>query len=125
MQEMPEENYVTFAEHLPDGGFMIKHLCVDPSYSLKECFERGRSGVLFSATLLPIKYYKGLLTQEEDKAVYADSPFDNKNRGLFIARDVSTKYSRRNAIEYQKNSKCKRRKLSGIFSILCLYGGCL
>lgn len=102
MQEMPEENYVTFAEHLPDGGFMIKHLCVDPSYSLKECFERGRSGVLFSATLLPIKYYKGLLTQEEDKAVYADSPFDNKNRGLFIARDVSTKYSRRNAIEYQK-----------------------
>ena len=57
---------------------------------------------MFSATLLPIKYYKGLLTQEEDKAVYADSPFDNKKRGLFVARDVSTKYSRRNAVEYKK-----------------------
>jgi len=50
---------------------MIKLFCVDPSTNLKECLQRGRSSILFSATFLPIQYYKGLLGGEEtDYEVY-------------------------------------------------------
>ena len=57
--------------------------------------------MLFSATLLPIQYYKQLLgAQEGDYEVYAKSVFDSRRKGLFIANDVTSKYSRRNDMEY-------------------------
>ena len=62
---------------------------------------RGRSSILFSATLLPIQYYKELLGGEkEDYEVYAKSVFDNEKRALFISGDVTTKYTRRSEEEY-------------------------
>ena len=102
MYELSGENYLTYSEHTEDGRFKVKLFCVNPAQNLKECLERGRSGILFSATLLPIKYYKSLLTEESDKAVYANSPFDSKRRGVLIAKDVSSKYTRRNQKEYEK-----------------------
>ena len=35
--------------------------CVDPSGKLAECLDKGEASVLFSATFLPIRYYKRLL----------------------------------------------------------------
>ena len=62
---------------------------------------RGRSSILFSATLLPIQYYKELLGGEkEDYEVYAKSVFDNEKRALFISNDVTTKYTRRSEEEF-------------------------
>ena len=62
---------------------------------------RGRCSVLFSATLLPIRYYKQLLGADEgDYEVYAKSVFDARRKGLFIANDVTSKYSRRTESEY-------------------------
>ena len=64
---------------------------------------RGRSSILFSATFLPIQYYKGLLGGEkEDYEVYARSVFDPARRGLFVAGDVTSKYTRRSKEEYFK-----------------------
>ena len=58
---------------------------------------------MFSATLLPIKYYKEQLGgKEDDYAVYAPSSFSKKNRIIMVAKDVSTKYTRRNEREYGK-----------------------
>ena len=102
MYELAGENYLTYSEHTEDGRFKVKLFCVNPAQNLKECLERGRTGVLFSATLLPIKYYKSLLTEESDRAVYANSPFPSKRRGILVATDVSSKYTRRNQKEYQK-----------------------
>lgn len=102
MYELAGENYLTYSEHTEDGRFKVKLFCVNPAQNLKECLERGRTGVLFSATLLPIKYYKSLLTEESDRAVYATSPFPSKRRGILVATDVSSKYTRRNQKEYQK-----------------------
>ena len=63
----------------------------------------ARSTILFSATLLPVQYYKNLLAGEEDDyEVYAKSVFDSSKRGLFIARDVTSKYTRRGDEEYTK-----------------------
>ena len=39
---------------------------------------------------------------EEDYAIYAHSPFSQKNRLLLVARDVSSRYSRRGAREYER-----------------------
>lgn len=64
--------------------------------------QRGRSTILFSATLLPIQYYKKLLGGEpEDYEVYARSVFQPDRRGMFIAGDVTSKYTRRSEEEYE------------------------
>ena len=64
---------------------------------------RGRSTILFSATFLPIQYYKSLLGGEaEDYEVYAKSVFHPEKRALFIADDVTSKYTRRSEDEYYK-----------------------
>ena len=84
-----------------DGRFLLKLFCVNPCENLKECMGRGRSSILFSATFLPIQYYKGLLGgSKEDYEVYAKSVFDNEKRALFIANDVTSKYTRRSEAEY-------------------------
>ena len=58
---------------------------------------------MFSATLLPIRYYKEQLGgTEDDYAVYAPSPFLPENRLLMVGRDVSTKYTRRTESEYRR-----------------------
>lgn len=85
--------------------FMIKLFCVNPTNNLKEAMSKGRTSILFSATFLPIQYYKNLLGgSKDDFETYAKSTFDNEKRGLFIAKDVTSKYSRRNDLEYHKIS---------------------
>lgn len=99
--ERVDENYVKYTMLQEDGSFLIKLFCVNPRNNLKECMLRGRSSILFSATLLPIQYYKELLGgEQEDFEVYAKSVFDNEKRALFIADDVTTKYTRRSEEEF-------------------------
>lgn len=99
--ELVDENYVTYSEMESDGSFILKLFCVNPSKNLQECMMRGRSTILFSATLLPIQYYKTLLGAEEgDYEVYAKSVFRPEKRGLYIGSDVTSKYTRRSEMEY-------------------------
>jgi Rad3-related DNA helicase len=95
--------YVIYTEFAEDGSFLLRLRCVDPSGNLSECMDRGRSTILFSATLLPIQYYKKLLGgKEEDFEIYARSIFDPSRLGLFIGTDVTSKYSRRGPEQYRK-----------------------
>lgn len=101
IHEKLDDNYVIYTQMESDGGFCLKLFCVNPSENLKECMMRGRSSILFSATFLPIQYYKRLLGAEEgDYEVYAQTVFDSARRGLFIAGDVTSKYNRRSDREY-------------------------
>ena len=94
-------DYVIYTDFCDDDRFMLKLFNVNPAECLKMCMQKGRSGRLFSATLLPIDYHKKLLGAEEnDYEVYARSVFDPSKRGLFIATDVTSRYSRRNENEY-------------------------
>ena len=97
-----DDNYVVYTELLGENGeFLLKLFCVNPSVNLKECMDRAASTVLFSATFLPIQYYKGLLGGDgEDYEVYAQSSFDPRRKGLFIGRDVTSRYTRRGRQEY-------------------------
>ena len=98
-----DDNYRIYTEFEPDGSFVLHLFCINPAKNLKESLDKGRSTVFFSATLLPIRYYKALLSgEQQDYAVYADSPFAEDNRQLLIGSDVSSRYTRRNRREYEK-----------------------
>ena len=101
--DLLDENYVKYTQTNEDGSFFVKLFCVNPGENLKNCMLRGRSTILFSATFLPIQYYKALLGGEaEDYEVYAQSIFNPAKRALMIAGDVTSKYTRRSEDEYYK-----------------------
>lgn len=103
MYELADENYVTYSELREDGSFIVKLFCVNPAGNLRDCMRRGRSTILFSATLLPIQYYKTLLGAEEgDYEVYARSVFRPDKLGLYIGSDVTSRYTRRGDAEYYR-----------------------
>lgn len=98
-----DENYVIYTELEEDGRFKLKLFCVNPAANLQQFLDMGNSAVFFSATLLPIQYYKKLLSTDTDNyAIYADSSFDSKNRLLMNGTDVSTRYTRRGEGMYQR-----------------------
>lgn len=103
ISELADENYVIYAQMTEDGNLFVRQFCVNPSSNLNLCLSKGNAAVFFSATLLPMTYYRNLLRgQEEDYAIYAHSPFRTEYRKVLIAQDVTTKYSRRNASQYQR-----------------------
>ncbi len=94
----PKESGQTERKH----EFLVKLFCVNPASRLTECIDRGRAAVLFSATLLPIQYFRQMLSTKEDAyAVYAQSPFPKEHREILIGRDVSTRYKSRGTNLYR------------------------
>lgn len=103
MYELLDDHYVMYTRMEEDGRFLLRLFCVDPGRNLQERLERGVGSILFSATLLPIQYYKKLLGgRAEDYEVYARSAFDPRRCGLFVGRDVTTRYVRRSEEEYRR-----------------------
>jgi len=101
--ETHDDRYVTYTDYDENNNFRLRLFCIDPSRNLQMCMNRVKSSILFSATLLPIHYYKEQLGgTEEDYAIYAPSPFLPERRLLMIGRDVSTRYTRRGEAENQK-----------------------
>ena len=102
IHERLSDNYTIYGEHT-DKGFMLRLFCINPSDNLNDCIGKGRMGVFFSATLLPVNYYKELLTGNlEDYAIYAESSFDVNKRKIVIGTDVTSRYTKRNDAEYRK-----------------------
>ncbi len=103
IQELLDENYVIYSELEEDGRFKLKLFCVNPAENLQRCLDKGTAAVFFSATLLPLAYYRSLFcTTTDDFAICARSPFLAERRCLLLARDVSSRYKRRGYTEYQR-----------------------
>ena len=101
--ELVDENYIIYSAMEEDGSFSVKLYCADPSRNLQNCLDKGHSTVFFSGTLLPIGYYKRLLSTKPDNyAVYAHSIFTADQRLLFVGKDVSSKYTRRTPEEFSR-----------------------
>lgn len=108
-----DDSYTIYTEMEQDGRFKIKLFCINPATNLDKYLAYGNSTIFFSATLLPITYYKKLLSMEKDDyAVYAESPFDEKNRLVTVGYDVSTKYTKRNENMYQKYAQYIKQIIS-------------
>lgn len=101
--ELVDESYEIYAEQVNDKTFMLKLYCIHTASNLSNCIERGNGTVFFSATMLPIAYYKELLhNSKEDYAIYIPSPFPKENRGLFAGIDVSSRYRLRGPAQYER-----------------------
>ena len=103
---------------------MIRLFCMDPSEKLDERIGMSRSCIFFSATLLPVQYYKDLLSKkpEEDYEMYVDSPFSEENRLIFTVNDVSSRYSSRNEEQYGRIAEYIRkiiRARNGNYMVFC------
>lgn len=100
--EITDEHYTIYGDYDKKGHFCLHLQCMDPSTNLDVYLKKGRSSIFFSATFLPINYYKEqLASREDDYAIYVPSPFPKKNRLLMIGRNVSTKYSMRSPKMYE------------------------
>ena len=101
--EKADRHYRCFARLTEKEELEIVLLCVDPSANLKECMDRGKAAVLFSATFLPIQYYKSLLGgTPEDYEIYARSVFDPEKQGIFILSDVTSRFRQRGPEQYRR-----------------------
>lgn len=101
--EEMDDKYRIFVQRRGREDYIIQLLCADPSAKLAKCLEKGTAGILFSATMLPIQYYKRLLGgKPEDFEVYARSSFNPEKLGLFIAGDVTSRYRMRSEGQYGK-----------------------
>lgn len=108
------EDYLIYTSFNEAGNFYLRLYCVDPAKNLQECMEKGVAGVLFSATLLPIQYYKKLLGgTADDYEVYAKSTFDPDKRALLIGRDVTSRYTMRSTMQYRAIAQYIRQIISG------------
>ena len=61
--DLIDDKYLIYTEGT-GGDTMIKMFCVDPSGNLDERIGLSRSCIFFSATLLPVQYYKELLSKK-------------------------------------------------------------
>ena len=123
IHDILDENYVVYSELEENGRFKIKLFCVNPAENLQNYLEYGSGTVFFSATLLPIHYYKSLLSVEKDDyAIYAQSAFPKENMLLLQARDVSTRYTMRGRDMYRRYAdylgrtvRCKKGNYMAFF----------
>lgn len=103
ISELVDENYVVYTEKGEDGRVRMKLFCVNPAANLGACLEKGVSTVFFSATLLPMSYYRELLSsRKDDYGIYVQSPFSREKRSILVGGDVSSRYTRRNYREYRR-----------------------
>ncbi|MFO7611554.1 MAG: ATP-dependent DNA helicase [Clostridia bacterium] len=96
VSEMFDGRYATF--YVKKGSYLrVKLMCIDPSYLLSKAMDKGKSSVLFSATLEPAVYYKSILGgRDRDSFVSLPSPFPGENLAVIIEGRISTKYRDRN-----------------------------
>ena len=114
IHDIMDENYVIYCELKKDGRFMVKLFCVNPAVNLQSYLEYGVAAVFFSATLLPIHYYKKLLSVErDDYAIYAETSFAKENRLLLMGTDVSTRYTMRSVSMYERIARYIIRAAEG------------
>lgn len=103
MYEMLDDTYEIYVGEETERGFFVKLFCVTPANQLKQYLDKGMSSIFFSATILPIQYYREMLSNEqEDYAVYIPSPFQEEKRLLAIGKDVTSRYNQRNDQQYER-----------------------
>lgn len=95
ISELYDENYTTiFSNNF--NGLNIKLYCVNPSTVIIDRMKKSKSTIIFSATLIPMDYFKEMYgAKEDDYIINLKSPFDVKNRLLMIGDNIATTYNKR------------------------------
>ncbi|MEG1409130.1 MAG: ATP-dependent DNA helicase [Terrisporobacter sp.] len=108
MSNFYDEDYKTvYSDEL--RGLNIKLYCINPSKLIIDKMKKAKSVTLFSATLIPMDYFKEMYgAKEEDFIINLKSPFNVDNRLLMVGNNISTTYNKRNEtcediVEYIKS----------------------
>ena len=132
MFERVDENYVLYSDFDETDRFCLHLYCVNPSVNLQECLERGKSTVFFSATLLPVNYYKNLLSSKKIIMRYTRIQRFARSSVCCLSAGMSAACIHDGPLESFiallciSNRCCGQKgKLFDIFSILSFYGGCV
>lgn len=95
ISEYYDERYATIVERA-GRDIWVRLFCIDPSKVIREALRRGRSSVLFSATLSPMDYFIYTLGGDENSdEVRIPSPFPKGNLCLLLDSKTSTRYKHR------------------------------
>lgn len=87
-----DERYVTYAEK-SGQDVTLRLFCVDPSYLIRRALNRGSAALFFSATLLPLPYFRILLGGDStDPTLILDSPFPPERLHTLIEDRIGTSY---------------------------------
>jgi DNA excision repair protein ERCC-2 len=87
--ELYDERFVTIVEN--KSAIKVRQFCLDPSLLLRQALARGKAALFFSATLIPIDYYRTLLGGEpEDPVLQLPSPFPPDNLAVLIQDRIQT-----------------------------------
>jgi DNA excision repair protein ERCC-2 len=93
--ERYDERYVAYAEKFGQD-ITLRLFCLDPSSSIREGLDRGMASVCFSATLLPLPYFREMLGgAPDDPALTLESPFPAEHLCLLVADGIRTTYRER------------------------------
>lgn len=91
ISEYYNKDYITYFE-----DDILHIFCLNPSHCLYPIYQRVQSVILFSATLLPIKYFFHLLGGKDNhKKLYYASPFPKENKCLLVANDIHATFRKR------------------------------
>lgn len=72
---------------------VVKTFCLNPSSLLHQSLKKGKSAILFSATLSPISYYQDVLGGKKESLSYTlSSPFSIENLGIFTTPKLNVTY---------------------------------
>lgn len=104
--ELFDENYICYKNPEGKSDITVKLFCINPSKRFENRISYARSSVFFSATFLPIGYYKNLISPDnEPYCVYAKSVFDKKQSLILVADDVTSRYKERTDDMYSRYAK--------------------
>ncbi|MCQ2792249.1 MAG: ATP-dependent DNA helicase [Bacilli bacterium] len=97
LYELHNEADAIYVEKSSEKDISLNLLCLDPSARIRESLNLVKGGVLFSATLSPMDYYKNVLGGNvRDKELILPSPFPKENFKLMLA-PAALKYKDRDA----------------------------
>jgi len=109
---MFDEHYTNIVEFY-GRDVTVTLFCLDPSKIIAGGLSRAKSSIIFSATLLPLLYYREILGgTAEDFMVSLPSPFDPHNLQLVSHCGISTKYKDRES-SYDPIAKTIYETISG------------
>ncbi len=90
-----DEGYLTY-EEVSGNNVRLKLFAIHPGEILKSIFQKAKATVLFSATLLPLSYYRNLLGGEEsDYQMSLPSPFLKEHLQVFLDPKIDTRFHSR------------------------------
>lgn len=88
---------------------LVSYRCLDPSIVINPILKKAHSSIFMSGTLRPISMYKDLLGISNTNVKEYKNPFPESNRLNIIVNSVTTKFTKRSELMFQKIAdKCSK-----------------